>query len=301
MDRADDACRPAGARGGGVVVPMPVVEWKTVVQADNPAREATLGRLREMRKKKLVADGVTVSRRGGRRLQGRSTYYSVLTVLAARCRRGRREHDAAVLADAAAGLESQFAERLKQFLTHHTLQALPEAAFFDEMTKATAERLAGWARLPEELLAAAKINDIDAHTAHLEGTTPQGEPVSVDLPRALLERQALTTGDLVWVSTRLLEAGALVEVLPAVRVWLEMEDLKAHSPLQLLSAATDVSAPDNSPARQGSDGLDVDERMALSARFRATAGASLSAEDLADLRQDAAAGRLPRRRLRPAG
>jgi hypothetical protein len=299
MDGVVSEGRSNTTRGGEVIVPMPVVDWKTVVQTDNPAREATRARLRELRQKKLVAAGVTVSRHKGRKLQGRATYYSVLAALAARCRQEGQDDDADFLADAASQLESRFAARLRQFLTHHPLKALPEAQFFDELTKATAEKLAGWTRLPDELLAAAQVSDIEAGIAHLEGTSPRGDPVAVDLPRALLDRQELATGDLVWVSTRLLGSATLVEVLPAVRVWHDMKDFNAH-PLRLLSALAGAGTPINSSAR-GSDGLDPDERMALAARFRATAGADLTTEDLADLRRDAAAGQLPRQRLRPAG
>lgn len=281
----------------GLVVPVPVVEWRTVVQADSPSREATVGRLRELRKKGLVAAGVTVAHREGRRLRGRSTYYSVLAVLAARSRADGHDRDAAFLGGAASALEARFAEALREFLAHHPVRDLPEAPFFPELAAATAERLAAWSRLPEDVLAAAVVSEVEGGRAHLEGTSARGEPVTVDLPRALLDRDELTTGDLVWVSARLLGSAALVEVLPAVEVRLDVAGLEAASPLRLLSAPAGARPPADWP---GSDGLDADERAAAAATYRATAAASLDREDLASLRLDASA-RLPRRSLRPAG
>jgi hypothetical protein len=290
MSRSDDRV--------GLVVPLPVVEWRTVVQADSPGRQATVGRLRELRKKNLVGAGVTVAHREGRRLRGRSTYYSVLAALAVRSRADGHDPDAAFLTDAASALESRFAEALREFLARRPLRDLPEAPFFPDLAAATAERLADWSRLPEDVLAAAVVSEVEGGRAHLEGTSARGEPVTVDLPRALLDRDELTTGDLVWVSARLLGSAALVEVLPAVELRLDVAGLEAGSPLRLLSAPAGGRPPAGSP---GSDGLEADERAAMAASYRATAAASLDPEDLASLRQDASAGRLPRRSLRPAG
>jgi hypothetical protein len=284
-------------KAAGLVVPLPVVDWRTVVEADRPGRAATVGRLRELRKKNLVAAGVTVARREGGRLRGRSTYYSVLTALAARSRADGHHRDAAFLGDAASALESRFAGSLREFLTHRPLRELPEAPFFAELARATAESLSAWSRLPEDVLAAAAVSEVEGSRAHLEGTSARGEPVTVDLPRALLDRDGLTAGDLVWVSARLLGSAALVELLPAVEVQLDVQGLDADSPLRLLSGQVPAAAP----GQPGSDGLDAGERTAAAAKYREAVAASLSPGELAGLRQDAAAGRLGRRSLRPAG
>jgi hypothetical protein len=180
-------------------------------------REPTRGRLRELRKKDQVSAGVTVWHRGRRGLHGRSTYYSVLSAIAARSRQGGHDEEAEVLEQAASKLESQFSERLEQFLSHHSLAQLPQAEFFSELTAATAESLARWSGLVPTLLAAARVHEVEADVAHLEGSSPRGGSVAVDLPRALLERQRLKTGDLVWVFSRMVGDAALVELLPAVR------------------------------------------------------------------------------------
>ncbi|MBO0805664.1 MAG: hypothetical protein J2P25_21635 [Nocardiopsaceae bacterium] len=140
-----------------VVLPAPVVDWATVVRAGSPAREPTRGRLRELRKKGQLDEGITVTRRGEHGLEGRANYYSVLSMLAARCRQAGHDDDAVELERAGSELEARFRERLQSFLGRHALSELPEADFSDELTAATAERLAGYRRLREELLAAAVV------------------------------------------------------------------------------------------------------------------------------------------------
>jgi hypothetical protein len=281
-----------------VVMPRPVVPWTTVVQADDPTRAATLGRLRELRKKHRVTAGVTVPRRGERRLEGRATYYSVLSVLAARCRQEGHEEAAAEMVQAAEKVEGDFSGRLKTFLRDHTLADLPAAEFFDDLATATAECVAAWSRRAPDLLAVARVNDMADVLARLEGTSPSGEPVAVDLPRALLDRQSLTTGDLVWVFSRSVGDAAMVELLPAMCVAVEAKS--AGDTFHAL--AKFVKPPLVSPlSGAGSDGMTDEERKAFADRFNATVGANLSGEDVARLQGYVVAGRLPRRRLRPAG
>jgi hypothetical protein len=55
------------------------------------------------------------------------------------------------------------------------------------------------------------------------------------------------------------------------------------------------------PAADESDGLTDEERADYAEHFKATVGGNLSAAELSDLRSDAAAGQLSRRRLHPAG
>lgn len=279
-------------------MPLPVIDWKTVVKADNPTREATRGRLRELRKKHQVTDGVTVWHRGRRGLQGRSTYYSVLSALAARSRQEGHNEEATGLERAAAQLEDQFSARLELFLSHHSLLQLPQAEFFDELTAATAQRLAEWSRLLQALLAAARVDEIEGDVAHLEGSSPRGGSVAVDLPRALLERQSLKTGDLVWVFSRIVGDAALVELLPAIRIQVQ-SDTPGRAPSGL-GVLIDVEAPEGRLGEEP-DGLTDEERAEYAEHFNATIGADLTTEELVDLRADVAAGRVARRRLRPAG
>ena len=257
-------------------------------------REPTRGRLRELRKKNQLSAGVTVWRRDHRGLQGRSTYYSVLSALAARIRQAGNGGEAETLEGAASQLESQFAERLEQFLSQHSLAQLPQAEFFDELTAATAERLARRDGLMRALLASARIQEVEGDIAHLEGLSPRGGTVAVDLPRALLERQQLGPGDLVWVFSRVVGDAAIVELLPAVQVELRTGDVLTKSRVDMAGVSLGSHAGE-------SDGLTVEDRDEHAEHFMAAVGGRLTPEELSDLRADAAAGRLPRRRLHPAG
>lgn len=293
-----DATADSGKAGKGplrhVVLPLPVVDWTAVLMADNPMREPTRGRLRELRKKHQVSAGVTVWRRDRRGLQGRSTYYSVLSALAARIRQAGNGGEAEALEGAASQLESQFAGRLEHFLSQHSLAQLPQAEFFDELAAATAERLADRDGLVQALLASARIQEVEGDVAHLEGSSPRGGPVAVDLPRALLERQRLGPGDLVWVFSRVVGDAAIVELLPAVQVEMRADNV-------LLKSRVDAAGFPLGSRADESDGLTDEDRDEHAEHFRAGVGGSLTPEELSDLRADAAAGRLPRRRLHPAG
>jgi hypothetical protein len=281
------------------VLPLPVIDWTAVLKADNPMRKPTRGRLRELRKKDQVSAGVTIWNRDRRGLQGRSTYYSVLSAFAARSRREGRDREAEELELDASVLEDQFSERLELFLSHHSLGQLPQAEFFDELTVATARKLAGWTGLVQSLLAAARVREVGGDIAHLEGSSPRGESVAVDLPRTLLDRQSLSPGDLVWVFSRVVGDAAVVELLPAVRV--EISPDGSVQELAGLRTLVDVTDALERRLAEESDGLTAEARDDYAARFKAGVGGDLTAAELADLRADALAGRLPVRRLRPAG
>jgi hypothetical protein len=299
MGAATDAGWADRALVRHVVLPLPVIDWTTVLSADNPMREPTRGRLRELRKKHRLSAGVTVWHRDRRGLHGRSTYYSVLSALAARSRQEGHDEEAEALERGASKLESRFSERLEVFLSHHSLAQLPQAEFFSELTAATAEGLAGWSGLVQVLLAAARIHEVEGDVAHLEGSSPRGGPVAVDLPRALLERQRLRSGDLVWVFSRVVGDAARVELLPAVRI--EVHPGRPGRDFAGLRSLVDVADTPEGPPAEGSDGLTAEERDDYSERFKAAVGGNLTAAELSDLRADAAAGRLSRRRLHPAG
>jgi hypothetical protein len=298
VSTASNGVWPDGTPIRHVVLPLPIVDWKAVVLAYNPTREPTRGRLRELRKKYLLAAGFTVFRRGEHGLEGRSTYYSVLSALAGRIRQEGRDEEGNELEQAATRLVEQFSVPLEEFLSHHSLKQLPQADFFYDLTAATAQRLAEHSRPPRSLLAAARVDEVVDDVAHLEGTSPRGGPVTVDLPRALLDRQSVMPGDLVWVFSRVVGDAALVELLPAVRAPMRV-DVLWHAgawPEILIDEWTR-----DHHIGIGSDGLTDEERAQHAAQFNATVGANLTAEELARMREKIAEGRIARRRLHPAG
>lgn len=300
MDAVANADRTGQAPLRHVVLPLPVIDWTAVLKADNPMRKPTRGRLRELRKKHQVSAGVTVWNRDRRGLQGRSTYYSVLSALAARSRQEGHDGEAEALEMDASKLEGQFSERLELFLSQHSLAQLPQAEFFSELTFATAVKLVEWGGLVQALLAAARVHEVEGDVAHLEGSSPRGGPVAVDLPRALLDRQCLKTGDLVWVFSRVVGEAALVELLPAVRM--ELHPDHSGGGLPGLRSLVDVADALEEPYAEESDGLTVEQRDEHAERFKAGVGGNLTEAELSDLLADVAKGRLPaRRRLHPAG
>jgi hypothetical protein len=280
---------------------LPVIEWTTVVKADNPMREASRGRLRELRKKLQMSDGIVAYRRGRRGLEGRSTYYSVLSALAARSRQAGQAVSAAQLGKSASLLEARFQAQLAEFLSKNDLDQLPRADFFYELTTATAQYLAEWHGLSDAVLAAARIEEITADVAHLEGASPRGGPVVIDLPRVLLDRQSLGEGDLVWVFRRVVGDAAIVELLPAVRIEVRLDE-RGQLP-EWLAALLDVPLEGDWLDRHhdASDGLTNQERADFAAVFDVTVGGDLAASDIAALREDVITGRVAKRRLRPAG
>jgi hypothetical protein len=274
------------------VFPMPVIDWKAVVLAENPTRVATRERLRQLHKKSFVSDGVSVTKRGQRGLEGSGKYFSVLAALAAKSRHEGNTADAERLLSAANKLERRFALRLSKYLATCPLDSLPEADFFHDLVAATAENVSWWTRHSHTLVAVAKVADSVTDLAHLAGLSANGEPVDVDVPTTLLERQGLGVGDHVWVFSRILESAALVDVLRAVLVpCVQVGSLGGALAVAWQRNLTDIE----------DDGLTNDERAVYAERWRSGVGADLNAEDVADLRADARNGSLPVRRLRPAG
>jgi hypothetical protein len=287
---------PLDEKPGDLIVPWPLVDWPAVVRAADPTREPTRGRLRELRKQGRLTDGITVTRRGGRGFQGRANYYSVLSALAERCRQDGNEVDATALARSASELEARFRDRLQAFFATRALADLGDASFSEELAIATAKGLGGWRHMDHVLLASAVVASMDGDIVRLRGASPKGLPVDVDLPRPLVERHSLTPGDLAWVFSRVVGDAALVEIIPALRV-----------PIGNREAMRAPTAPGvqfdifwhGQPLAAGDDGLTDDERAAYAKRYRDTGAASLTDQQTAAIK--AAAGEIPRRRLRPAG
>jgi hypothetical protein len=202
------------------------------------------------------------------------------------------------MAQAAEKVEDDFSERLKKFLSDHALSDLPTAEFFNDLATATAKCIAIWGRRAPDLLAVARVNEMAGVLARLEGIAPDGEPVAVDLPRALLDRQSLTTGALVWVFSRAVGDAAMVELLPAMRVAVQTE--AAGETFHALMKFVEPPLA-STPSDVQSDGMTTEERGAFASRFNATVGANLSAEDVARLQGYVATEGVPKRRLRPAG
>jgi hypothetical protein len=273
------------------VLPMPVLEWTEVVLAEDPTRSATRERLRQLQKKHLVGHGVKVTKRDDRGLSGSGTYFSVLTALAAKSRHEGSAEDAEYLLGAAGDLEDRFADELRNYLSQCSLDELPKADFFGALASETAGHVSWWTKRSKALLAVALVKENAADLAHLAGHSASGDPVDLDVPLKLLERQSLVSGDHVWVFSRIVQSAALVEVLRATTV-----------PCNLLESLEGFALVMHHPRSQvGSDGLTDDERAVFAERWKSGVAADLTSGELTKLRSDLRHGHLPTRRIRPAG
>ena len=246
--------------------PVPFLPWQVVVQSFNPGSEPTQGRYRTLKSNRRSTAGVTVTRRKGRRAEGRETVHSVFVVLSAQARRAGDTTTADALLAEATQIEDRFAEPMKVFLAYRSLDALHEAPFYESLMQETESSLARFERWNDLPYAFGSVASLTNSTALLHAVNRQGEEVDVSLPRRLLDSWNLHRGDDLLVFQHLLGRSVLVEVLPVAR-------------------ASETS-------------LSLAEEKAALARVR-TRG--LSATDRDALDQLEAGGNVSRRSLRPAG
>ena len=271
-----------------MLLPAPLVGWEDVLRAGEPGREPTRGRLRTLRLKGLLSEGVTVPRREGGRLSGSGTYYSVLWEWAERLRAEGQDKDAYRLEQDALQVEATFGLKLAAFLSQSSLDQLPTAEFFDQLNKRTAAALWRSERARRLVLLAGAVVELNATLARVLGTSPTGQETEVDLPARLLEQRGVGVGNPAWVVSRVVGGAAVVEVLPAV--WAHLN----HTASDWFRWA--------SPAWLAHPGTTDDELEAAAAeRYRQTASAMPDADHLAGLLADARTHGLARRQLRPAG
>jgi hypothetical protein len=270
------------------VLPFPVLTWDMVLHARDPVRSVTRGWVRGLRKRGQLSAGITVTERSPRGVSGRCTYHSSLWVWSERCRLEGLVGDADVLEASARALESRFAEPLHQYLTFHTLAELRNAAFFPDLAQSTASALSAVEGVASLVLTAGTVSELDESLGRVEGRAPSSEPTTVDLPARMLTGQGLVKGHPVWVLSRVIGAAALVEVEPALHVWLDAS-VGDGIPWARVPASDDIL-----------DEASVAEARAAD-RYELTAGAMPPSSYWLDLFADAREGRLPQRHLHPVG
>lgn len=276
------------------VFPLPVVGWEQVLHALDPVRNATRSWARSLRERGLLSAGVTVTRRDAHGLQGRGTYNSVLWVWAERLRVAGWNHDAAVLQEAARSVEERFAKPLSVYLATHSLPELPEAPFFLDMTSRTAKALVGLPHFTDMVVTAGRVGRLDADFGQVTGAAPSGQPTVVDLPAGLLTASDFRPGSYLWVVRRLLGTSALVEIDLAVAV---------HLPPSVGSHLGWARVPYLSFAVPDLERTLIagEPEAVAAARYDLTVAAMPPKNHWRSLYDDARAGRLPVRYLRPAG
>jgi hypothetical protein len=199
------------------LVPIPLVQWETVVSANDPTAVPTRARYRTIRDHGYATDGLRVQRRSERYAAGTSTVHSVLSVLAAHARRANDAELAYELLVEGAAIEREYARALKPEGRTRELNPLDESrAKFEHLQSATRDalgRVAGWS---SAIFAEAFVDRMEGPTAHLSGVTPAGTETVIDMPRALIESWDLEVGDPLFVFQAVLGASVVVEVLPAI-------------------------------------------------------------------------------------
>lgn len=279
-----------GAREGAgppVLLPAPVVGWEDVLRVLDPGRMPTRARLRTLRMRGLLSEGVTAPRREGGRLAGSGTYFSVLWEWAGRLRSEGQDQDASRLEQDACQVEATFGRELTAYLSQRSLDQLPAARFFDQLNKRTAAGLHRSDRLWDLVLAAGTVVEMNSTMARVVGSSPARDATNVDLPARLLEQRGVAVGSPVWVVSRVVGGAAVVEVLPAV--WAHLD----HTGSEWFRWAASGWL-----AQPGTTEEELED--AVAERYRQTAAAMPDSDHLAGLLADARAHRLPRR-LRPAG
>ena len=197
-------------------LPCPLVNWSRLAASVAPGKPASRSRLRTLRENRRISAGVKVYHRGRTGVAGASSYYSVLSLWAERARSRGFDDDARTLTSAASALENEFASLLTEYLSRHPFDQLPDADFFWSMADKTAQVLLNQKTWHDSVVAVASVAEVSAHFAHLEGSSMEGTPRSVDLPRHLAESNGLSRGSCVFVLSRALGSGAYVEVDQAV-------------------------------------------------------------------------------------
>jgi hypothetical protein len=197
-------------------LPCPLVDWSQLAASVAPGKPVSRSRLRTLRGSRHISAGVKVTHRGETGVSGASSYYSVLSLWAERARSLGFDDDAKTLTSAASSLEDEFAQPLKDFLSRHPFRDLPDADFFWTLADKTVRVLLELKTWHDAVVAVASVTEVDGHFAHLEGSSMEGTPRSVDLPRHLAETNGLNPGSCVFVLSRTLGTGAYVEVDQAV-------------------------------------------------------------------------------------
>lgn len=194
-------------------IPKPIVSWETVAQLSDPLREPTRERLRRLRTRSGISNGVLVRPRRSGRNAGSAVYYSALTALSAQAAESGADEPARRLGEAGAVLEERFAGRLRGFLASHPVQDLATAPFYPELVDATRRSLS---KVGVTLsFTSGKVREIEGETALIESDR-DGRSVLLEVGSAMIKAAGLAVGDYVWISRRFIGPSAVTTLMPAV-------------------------------------------------------------------------------------
>lgn len=194
-------------------IPSPIVSWETVARLSDPLREPTRERLRRLRTKSGISNGVQVRPRQSGRNTGSAVYYSALTALSAQAAQSGADEPARKLGEAGAVLEQTFGERLREFLASHSITDLGTAPFYGELVEATRRALSS-IRSPLTF-SSGRVREVDGEIALIE-IIRDGRSVLVEVGSEMITAIGVSVGDDVWITRRIIGPSAVTTLIPAI-------------------------------------------------------------------------------------
>ena len=198
-------------------IPTPIVSWETVVRLSDPLREPTRQRFRTLKAWLAASDGIRVVRRERGRAQGSAVYYSAATALAAEAHQVGDDDRATELSRRGRAIEADFGDTVRAFLARHSIDALPEAAFYPDLVATTKEAVDYFWQSSPDVVFEGEVTRIDGGRAEVEGLG-RDATIRVDLPAELVTRAERQPGQHVWMFRRVIGSAAVITLLPAVAV-----------------------------------------------------------------------------------
>ena len=204
------------------LTPAPIIEMSDL-EGDVPTRS----RYRTLSARGIVSAGWQVPMRSGHGLSGSRKYLSVLSALAVKALNAGDESGAAYLGAEAQKVEERFGDEVVPFLRDRPAADLPSAEFFKRLVQATDDAIGKWPKRIDFFYGAGVILAIDDEDVRIDVINKMGDEVEVALPAELARIQGLDVGGKVWVLRNLIGRRATVEVLHAVDMDSEDEDLSS--------------------------------------------------------------------------
>jgi hypothetical protein len=208
----------------------PVVDWRTIVQAFQPAHEATEARLRTLRAREAISHGFRNPLREQHQLAGSATLYCELNVDAAVLSRRGDTGAAMAYREKARGVEEQLPSLLE---THQVDGSLLEPrgglrpgarevlrCLSDAVSKARMDLPS----VPDEDTVPGVLESSSGSWVHFRST--EASTIGFELPWLMVSRAGLSVGDPAVVCRELLPSGsAILRLQPGLFMEAEPTDL----------------------------------------------------------------------------
>lgn len=227
----------------GVVRPWPLADWRQIVGAAHPAAEATQQRLRTLRSRSVLSDGIQEAVKSRGSLEGKVSLFCELNVDAAVLSRKGLDEQAARYREAASDLEKQLvgmladhhvraAELLRTTAPRRSAATRVLSAFSDACARARKEL----APVPDEDVVTGILAERSGDWVHFSCVNRGRD---FDIPWTMALRAGLSIGDPAVVTRELLPNGnAVVRLQPGLRSSVQEEaedDTRESSQLEAVA------------------------------------------------------------------